>query len=302
MNPECHICRNKSEFLLNKDGFDEYLCPKCGLSFVHPQPTADWLKTEIYSLESGYQKNKSADLSLEPQNKRYGRVLNYMAKNKPKGKLLDVGCSSGQVMYWARLRGLEAKGVEINQRTADLARQNGFEVYNGFVEDAPFEKQSFDLIFLGDIIEHVNDPREFLKSVFSFLKPGGLMIISTPNVNCFWSKLTFTFYRLFKIPWTSMTPPYHLFQFSLENLNMLLAEFGFKPEKVFFLPPPSLKYELGSLHLLKRYKEDRSLKNFLYLLFSSGLYVAAYALNLGFHPFLQKDFQMSAVYSNPNRT
>lgn len=301
MNPKCHICSHEARFLLTKDGFDEYLCQNCSLSFVYPQPEAEWLKTEVYSLESGYQRNKTVDLSIERENKRYGRVLNYMAEGRPGGTLLDVGCSSGQVMYWARNRGLKPKGVEINKRTADMAAKNGFEVYNGFLENAPFEKNSFDLIFLGDIIEHVNDPREFLKEVVSFLKPRGLVVISTPNVNCFWSKLTFQFYKLFKIPWTSATPPYHLFQFSFENLNMLTSEFGLMPERAFFLPPPSLKYELGSLHLFKKYKENKSPHAWFYMVFAFSLYTLAYALNLISHLFVKKDFQMSVVYSQSNK-
>jgi len=295
--PKCHVCGGDSNFLLTKDNFDEYICTQCNLSFVYPQPEASWLASNIYSLESGYQRNKTIDLSREKEGKRYGRPLDYMAHAKPGGILLDIGCSSGQVMYWARKRGLKSSGIEINKRTADMAAQNGFEVYNGFLEDAPFQKGSFDLIFMGDIIEHVNNPREFVRDARSFLKPDGLIIISTPNVNCFWSKFTFLLYRLFNIPWTSATPPYHLFQFSFENLNMLMNEFGFVCKKSFFLPPPSLKYELGSLHLLKRYKQDKSIKNWLYMIFAYAEYTKAYILNLIARSFLKKDFQMTLVYS-----
>lgn len=283
---------------MNKDGYDEYLCPKCALSFVYPQPDAEWLRDEVYSLESGYQANKTADLSIEKEGKRYGRVLDFMAKKKPYGKMLDVGCSSGQVMYWAKKRGLECAGVEINKRTADLAAQNGFEVFNGFLEDANYKKKSFDLIFMGDVLEHVNDPRKFIETAKSFLKTDGLMVISTPNVDCFWSRITLLLYKWFRIPWTSATPPYHLSQFSFSNLNMLMSEFDMKCMRAFFLPPPSLKYELGSLHLLKRYKKSRSISDLLYMIFAFIFYAKVYILNLLAHPFLKKDFQMTVVYSS----
>jgi len=296
MNPKCYICGSDSVFLLKKDGFDEFQCLKCKLSFVHPQPTADWLKSDVYSLESGYQKNKSQDLSKELPGKRYGRVLDFVTKEKLNGNLLDVGCSSGQFMYWARQRGFNCRGVEINKRTAEIARQNGFEVFNGFLQEAIFERGSFDVIFLGDVIEHVNNPRDFLKDAVSFLKTDGLLVISTPNVNCFWSKYTLLLYKLFKIPWTSATPPYHLFQFSFENLNLLTSEFELKNAKTFFLPPPSLRYELGSLHLLGKWKKDKTVFNLIFMLFSYTAYVVAYALNLAIYPFHRKDFQMSAVY------
>lgn len=297
INPKCHICKSDSVFLLKKDGFDEYLCPKCDLSFVYPQPEAEWLRDNVYSLESGYQGNKTTDLSIEKEGKRYGRPLDYMAEKRPVGKLLDVGCSSGQVMYWARKRGLKPSGVEINKRTADMARENGFEVFNGFLADADFERGSFDLIFLGDVIEHVNNPRQFVGEAKEFLKQDGLLVISTPNVDCFWSKFTLWMYQAFKIPWTSATPPYHLFQFSFDNLNNLMMEQGFESEKAFFLPPPSLKYELGSLHLYKAYKNNKNLKNLLFMIFAFGAYTKTYVLNWLIQPFHKKDFQMTVVYS-----
>jgi len=297
MNPRCLIDGEEAVFLLKKDGYDEYICPKCSLSFVHPQPKAEWLRDEVYSLESGYQRNKVVDLSKEKESKRYGRPLDYMAKHKPNGLFLDVGCSSGQVMYWANKRGLNPSGVEINKRTADMARENGFPVFNGFLKDSNFSKNSFDTAFLGDVIEHVNNPREFIGEVKSFIKPDGLVVISTPNVNCFWSKTTLWLYRIFNIPWTSATPPYHLFQFSYENLNILMNEFDFKPEKVFYLPPPSLMYEIGSLHLYKEYKNNKTIKNWLYMMFAFGLYTVVYGLNWIKFVFIKKDFQMTVVYS-----
>jgi len=296
MNPKCYICGSDSKFLLKKDGFDEYICNRCDLSFVHPQPTAEFLKTDVYSLESGYQRNKSADLSIEKPGKRYGRVLDFIAKEKPGGNLLDVGCSTGQFMYWARQRGFNCKGVEINKRTAETARQNGFDVFNGFLHEAVFESESFDVIFLGDVIEHVNNPRSFLKDAVSFLKKDGLLVISTPNVNCVWSKCTLLLYNMFNIPWTSATPPYHLFQFSFENLNLLTSEFKLTNAKTFFLPPPSLRYELGSLHLLGKWKKEKTISSFIFMLFSYTAYTVAYILNLVIYPFHKKDFQMSAIY------
>jgi 2-polyprenyl-3-methyl-5-hydroxy-6-metoxy-1,4-benzoquinol methylase len=298
IKPLCHLCDTPSNFLMNKDGYDEYLCPKCSLSFVHPQPTADWLRDEVYSLESGYQKNKTSDLSIAKEGMRFGRVLDFVAKNKPNGSFLDIGCSSGQVMHWARKRGLKPVGIEINKRTADIARQNSFEVFNGFLEDSQFEKTSFDIIFMGDVIEHVNNPRKFVFDAMQYLKKDGYIVISTPNVDCLWSHVTLGLYRLFGIPWTSLTPPYHLFQFSLSNLSTLLSEFNFTVEKAFFLPPPSLRYELGSLHLLKRWKENRTIQNALFAGISYGLYTIVYALNFVLHPLLVRDFQMSVVYTH----
>lgn len=295
-HPPCHICSAPAVFFMEKDGFEEYLCPSCGLSFVFPQPKAEWLKEKVYSYESGYQANKSADLSLLPEEKRTARIFDFLSKKRSKGNLLDVGCSSGGFMFSARKRGFSCRGVEINKRTADIAVANGFMVHNGFLESAPFEKKSFDIVYLGDVIEHVNDPRSVVKTCVDFLKDDGLLVISTPNVDCFWSRATLLFYRSFKIPWSSATPPHHLFQFSFDNLGMLLKEQDFSSIYSIFAKPPSLKYEFGSLHLFKKYKEKKTLGNILYMLFAFGIYSCVYALNIALRPFLTKDFRMVVFY------
>ncbi len=295
-HPLCHICKTQSVFFMNKDGFDEYVCPSCKLSFVFPQPSAEELKEKVYSYESGYQGNKKPDLSSVPEEKKRVETMDLLSKRKPNGKLLDVGCSSGGFMFSARKRGFSCEGVEINKRTADIATANGFEVFQGFLENAPFNKESFDVINLGDIIEHVNDPRFLLKTCAGLLKPNGIIVISTPNVDCFWSKATLWLYRVFNIPWASATPPHHLFQFNFENLNRLLAEQGFENTHQIFSRPRSLKYELGSLHLLKKWKSDKTVGNLLYMLFAFSIYSGLYGLNVVFKPFLRKDFQMVVFY------
>src|SRR5690606_36756889 len=110
----------------------------------------------------------------------------FIVNDKPEGNLLDVGCSSGQFMHWARKRGMHCAGIEVNDRTANIAKQNGFEVHTGFLDEAPFRKNSFDVIYLGDVIEHVNEPKAFIKLASEFLKNDGLIVISTPNTDCFW--------------------------------------------------------------------------------------------------------------------
>lgn len=296
MNPKCHICNAPSNFFMNKDGFDEYLCLKCGLSFVYPQPETDWLKNEVYSYKSGYQANKTFDLSAIKEDRRIRKIFKYLVRVKPGGKILDVGCSNGQFLYFAKKNGFGGVGVELNKRTAEMARENGFEVYNGFLETSPFVKKSFDIAYIGDVIEHVSEPQKFIETAKQFLKNDGIVVISTPNTDCLWSQLTLGFYRWFRIPWAVVTPPHHLLQFGLGNLNLLLKNNGFSLDHSFFFKPPSLKYELGSLHLWKRYKKFPSVSNLFFMIFAFLLYTFAYVLNILVKPFLSKDFHMICFY------
>lgn len=295
-NPLCYICSAKTFFFMKKDGFDEYLCPTCGVSFTFPQPAEEWLKTEIYSAESGYQGNKKMDLSTLEPGVRYGSTLDFITREKKGGALLDVGCSSGQFMFWSRERGFACKGVELNKRTAELARQNGFEVWDSFLSSAPFEKHSFDVVYLGDVIEHVNDPNALVREAALFLKEDGIIAISTPNVDCFWSKATLLLYKVFGIPWSSVTPPHHLFQFSFSNLNLVLQKNGMKLVHSIFTKPASLKYELGSLHLFGAFKRNKNLFSLVRMIIGFSSYAIIYGINTILHPFLLKDFQMVTFY------
>jgi 2-polyprenyl-3-methyl-5-hydroxy-6-metoxy-1,4-benzoquinol methylase len=296
MQIDCHICKGDAEFLLNKDGFDLYRCPRCKLVFVYPQPTEEFLRKELYSYESGYQANRVEDLSKRAEDKRARTVLDSLTKINPKGRILDVGCANGQFMYWAQKRGFEAAGVELNRRTAEVARGYGFEVYNGFLEEADFAQESFDAIFLGEIIEHVPNPRDFVGNCSKLLRPGGLIAITTPNLNCFWSRSTFLLWRIFKIPWSSVTPPYHLHQFSDNNLDLLMTQEKFELVDKTSLLMTRLKYELGMLHLLKRYKKSRRITDLFFAAFAYAIYSILYAINVLSVPFRKTDFNMIRIY------
>ncbi len=286
---------------MNKDGFPLYKCPSCLLVFMNPLPQQSFLNRDIYSFESGYQSNKATDLSKTVITKKTEDILNFLKKINPGKfysgkKILDVGCSNGEFLYHAKKSGFETFGVELNKRTADISAKNGIRVFNGLLQDAGFKSDFFDSIFLGDIIEHVLSPGDFVKECNRLMRRGGIIVVSTPNLDCFWSRFTLMLYQIFNIPWSSVTPPYHTFQFSENNLDMLMSREGFDKETSWFYVPPRLMYELGSLHLFKKYKNHRTVKNLLFMLFAFSTYSTCYLLIVCTSFFRIKDFSMIAIY------
>ena len=99
-------------------------------------------------------------------------------------RVLDVGCSSGYLARPLVARGCTVVGLELDPAAAAEARDVCEEVLVGDVEtmELPFEPGSFDVVLCGDLIEHLRDPEAFLARVRPFLKAGGRLVLTTPNV------------------------------------------------------------------------------------------------------------------------
>jgi len=109
----------------------------------------------------------------------------------PPGRLLDIGCSTGDwAAYW-RNKGWQCAGVDIDNEHVQLARSRRIEAkYCDLNHDRlPFEDQSFDLVFAGEVIEHLIDTDGFISELYRCLSSGGHLLITTPNLVSFENRL-----------------------------------------------------------------------------------------------------------------
>lgn len=296
--PRCIVCQTVTARYIQKDTFKHYECPVCGLLFVHPAPSTHFLATQVYGEKGKYQGNR---VSLPPKphvGLKEKKIFDFLKKNTSKGALLlDVGASSGNFLRLARDNGFMGTGVELNPRTAKLAESAGFSVFVGTLEEASFSENSFDVIHAGDVIEHVPDPQVFVQLCFRLLKPGGALLITTPNSDCFWARATKKFTEWFGFPWAVLTPPHHLFLFSVKNLDMLAAQEGLVKEWFAFGRSPSLRYSLGALHLWGAYKKEKRLGTLACMIGAFFLYSLTYFIDLLVTPLKSKDFSYSVAYT-----
>lgn len=133
---------------------------------------------------------------------------------------LDVGCATGRLLEALRDEGWETAGVELCEPSAEYGRtQRGLQIKSGTLEEAGFPDESFHIVHASHLVEHLTEPRLFLKEAFRILKPGGYVILVTPNTAGFQA-------RLFGRAWRSLIED-HICLFSKQNLSLLLRKEGF---------------------------------------------------------------------------
>jgi len=119
---------------------------------------------------------------LQRRTKRLNKIFKeFIPKSIKNGRYLDIGCSDGFTLGVAKEYGLNAYGVETAKKPGNIAKQNGFDVHIGSLESAKFNDNSFDVISLFEVIEHIPNPNPILKEIFRILDSNGILIISTGN-------------------------------------------------------------------------------------------------------------------------
>jgi len=228
----CPICgADRPKDLAEEFGLTIARCLRCGVVYtrtrlIHPQAhydtTAKNASKKYDAIFKGERKH--------PRDENYDEHLRLLERLLPPGDLLDVGSHAGFFLRRARARGWRTCGVEPSATTSELARERfGLDVRTGFLADAGFPADRFDVVTLIDVLEHVGEPRPLLDEVAHVLRPGGRVFIKVPNVRYVLAK-----FRLFgRIPGLLddvFDAREHLVFYSSETLSRLLEESGFQVE------------------------------------------------------------------------
>lgn len=132
----------------------------------------------------------------------------------PGQKLLDIGCGSGQFLYEMEECGLDVYGIEpgkINKSKLNIKPD---------LIKAKYNKETFDLVTMNHVLQHVENPEEMIKEIYRVLKQYGLFIVSASNTRSL-------AYFLFRKNWFQLDLPRHLFNLSDVMLIRFLKENGF---------------------------------------------------------------------------
>ena len=237
-NVPCNYCQSNDSIPIIKDLPDLLLnrseprsnfvqCLHCGLIYQNPRPSLE-------EMEKYYPKQYEDQVNIFlPENPslatrlalRYGmrRRVATFAPFHAKGHLLDIGCGSGFFLESARKTGnWQVFGVETSPQAVKTARQvYGLDVIEGTLEDADFKAETFEVVTLWDVLEHMHDPSATLIEIHRILKPGGILVIRVPNASS-------RDRSHFGSAWAGWDAPRHLYIFSPHTLNQLLSMQKFK--------------------------------------------------------------------------
>jgi 2-polyprenyl-3-methyl-5-hydroxy-6-metoxy-1,4-benzoquinol methylase len=160
---------------------DLLACRECGTVQQPVLPRGD-------ALHALYREMRDDAYLAEEEGRRAtaNRLLDLVARHRPRGRLLDVGCGHGLLLDEARRRGYDPVGLELSRDAARHARSLGLDVRElpleafgaGTNGDAPGR---YDAIVLADVLEHLDDPVAAIEQCAALLRPGGVLCVVTPD-------------------------------------------------------------------------------------------------------------------------
>ncbi len=218
---------------IRRRGFSYVRCRGCGTIYLTPVPSVEQIRAFYQNPDyfagdedTGYRDYAAMHKALAPH---FRRRLGILAKYLPqRGRLLDVGCADGYFLELARADGWEVMGLEISEEMARKASGRlNIPIATSLDGLSPGE---LDAITMWEVLEHLPDPVAELRRLVQRLRPGGFLMLSTPNAG-HWQAL--------RAPetWTAYRPPAHLVLFTADSLRLALEKAGLSIARIWKVSP-----------------------------------------------------------------
>ena len=252
---------NKKHFLTVKDysvsqeTFDLYHDEELDMLITYPQPSLENLGKYYESVD--YISHTDSKRSLFE--KCYHFIKSIALKNKldlvnslqpAKGSILDIGAGTGDFLSVVKENGWHTIGVEPSEKAKAIAKKKGVSFVG---ETSELENNSFDVISMWHVLEHVPNLDNQIKELKRLLKPNGTLIIAVPNFKSFDAKQYGNF-------WAAYDVPIHFWHFSKTAIKKLFAKEDMKLVKVlpmkfdsFYVSLLSEKYKTGKMNFIKAF-------------------------------------------------
>jgi 2-polyprenyl-3-methyl-5-hydroxy-6-metoxy-1,4-benzoquinol methylase len=225
-HPACPVCgseRREVRFRL-PEPYAVARCSACGVHYLYPRLIESAMQ-EAYRQPSYYEGGEFgyADTSYTAQEfalrSTFKRLLNNLGRRGlTGGDLLEIGCGYGYLLDEVRSSFDRRVGTEFSPQAAEIARATGAEVFVGGIEQVP-PACKFDCVVATQVIEHVYEPLTFVRQLASRAKPGGHIVVATPDIGGVLRKALGR-------RWPSFKTPEHVLYFDFQTLRALMYEAG----------------------------------------------------------------------------
>ncbi len=219
------------EYHSSPQTFSALQCDHCGLVYLSPRPSMTEFE-RIYPSNYHAFNFSEKDFGIVFKIRSWlesRRALSWCNNIPDNAHILDVGCGDGFHLKLLKEYGKkewQLEGVDFDERAVTMARKSGLTVHQGKVQTAGLPKESYDLAFMIQTIEHLDNPPEVLTHINSLLKPGGKLVIVTDNTG----SIDFKWFK--KRYWGGYHFPRHWNLFNRKSLAALAVKTGYKIESI----------------------------------------------------------------------
>lgn len=204
-------------------------CEECELVYLDPMPTESQLQEfyentfygEEWARALGHPERRHFEKRTAQDLESYGPLVELLERYVDPGRLLDVGCGDGSLLLMARSRGWEVQGIEPSPEAVEFCRRAGLDVRREFPGSGTPVETIYDAVTSIVTIEHLRDPANLVRFAWRALKPGGVFLVTTMNVDSEEA-------RREGVHWHNYAPPGHVVYFSRKPFARLIGEGGFE--------------------------------------------------------------------------
>lgn len=217
-------------FLRNTSKHTVLICSQCGLFYLSPRPFTPEELAAIYPPEYEPYVDPNRKLMLRLRQLAWrSELLDIVRVGGKDAYILEIGCATGEYLDALHELGCERlAGLEFNPQVAQLARERyGLDVTAGELMDAQYPDQTFDIVVMRHVFEHVPDPMGTLREIARILKPGGQYIFVIPNPDSLDAKV-------FGRYWQGHDIPRHFYNYPPGTLKQMLSEAGLEQQDIRF--------------------------------------------------------------------
>lgn len=225
----CNLCKSgNGKLFLEYRNYKLFECLDCSCVYANIRVADDYDKI-IYDNDFYKENNKREVLDTYDYRKnlfakeRLEYITNKCDFNKESDKLLDLGCGYGYFLKYLTENDIECCGLELTDFFVEVCQEKGLNVKKTFLEDE--DDNSYNIITMFDVLEHLSDPLSFFHTAHKKLKSGGHLLAYTPNIH------SFAFY--FQKGKQNLLLPYeHLSFYDAKSLDYLAKKSGFEVTSV----------------------------------------------------------------------